>query len=73
MKSLNEMGDGMRKRLTALASDFSRRMNNGYAQAPQAERKPLIGQHGEEDEDDDEVISFQDEQPSSSGAKKKNS
>lgn len=46
MKSLSEMGDGMKKRLNELAQEFSRRTNNGYTQAPQSERKPLIGKDG---------------------------
>jgi hypothetical protein len=68
MKSLGEMGEGMKSRLNAMASEFSRRTNSGYAPVA-TERKPLIGRDGEDDEEEDEEINFSDNQPLASRKK----
>ena len=49
MKSLSEMGEGMKRQLNYLASQFTRRGNTQYSQLSQqdAERNPLIGRNGE--------------------------
>jgi hypothetical protein len=49
MKTLSEMGEGMKRQLNNLANQFSRRGNAGYTPAPadEPERNPLINRNAQ--------------------------